>query len=59
MLGVEIADRIGSVSQKSAVQIVRDPPGNLEVCERELLAQRGEMALEITVGRHTTKFTRE
>ena len=49
-LGVDLADRIGAVSQVPTVEMVRDPPGDLQVGKRVLLVQRGEFTLEIPAG---------
>jgi hypothetical protein len=48
-LGIDFADRIGSVSQIPPVEVVRDCPDDLEVGERVLLVQRGEFTCEIAV----------
>src|SRR5262249_14968043 len=47
-LGIDLADRIGTVSQVTPVEVVRDRPDDLEVAERVFLVQWGEFTLEIT-----------
>ena len=47
---IDLADRIGPISQVAPVQVVRDRPCNLEVSQRVFLLQRGERTLQIAVG---------
>ncbi len=49
-LGIDLADRIGSVTQVTPVEVVGDVAGDVEVGERELLVQWGEITHQVGVG---------
>ena len=53
-LRIDLADRVGAVSQIPSVEVVRDRPDDLEVGERVLLVQWGEFPLEIAAGHGRT-----
>ncbi len=56
--GVVEAERVGAVTQISAVELGRDAPGDLQVERGDLLGHRGESVLEGS-GRHDASFSAE